>query len=300
MTLLLDAGDDPRDYKAGQYVSVDPHQFPAIKGYAAFLEDNKGRKEPPRAYSMVSTPDERYLAITVKEELYDKTAMKYPPLLSPFLVHHPLKGAHMEVTGYAGGYHLPDDIGNRTDHVVHLCAGSGSVPNVSMIKWGLANVPVAAPDLHLLEQDLERHHLPRRAGARWWRRTRERLRVVHALTREPETFPYTDTVRRGRVSPDLIRELAGDVATCLFFACGPARHGVGEARRQGRGPRAGAPLHGVGPRRDAHARRAERITSAKRRSGDDPQRRRARRHGRGRPPGRRGAAARWPRRSRRA
>ena len=141
VTLLLDAGDDPRDYKAGQYVSVDPHQFAAIKGYTAFLEDCKGRREPPRAYSMVSTPDERYLAITVKEELYDKTGMKYPPLLSPFLVHHPLKGAHMEVTGYAGGYHLPDDIGNRTDHVVHLCAGSGSVPNVSMIKWGLANVP---------------------------------------------------------------------------------------------------------------------------------------------------------------
>ena len=53
VTLLLDAGDDPRDYKAGQYVSIDPHQFAAIKGYAAFLEDNKGRKEPPRAYSMV-------------------------------------------------------------------------------------------------------------------------------------------------------------------------------------------------------------------------------------------------------
>src|SRR4029450_11125396 len=105
VTLLLDAGDDPRDYKAGQYVSIDPHQFSAIKGSAAFLEDPKGRKEPPRAYSMVSTPDERYLAITVKEELYDKTQMKYPPLLSPFLVHHPLKGVHMEGTGYAGGSH---------------------------------------------------------------------------------------------------------------------------------------------------------------------------------------------------
>jgi ferredoxin-NADP reductase len=203
VTLLLDAGDDPRDYKAGQYVSVDPHQFPAIKGYAAFLEDNKGRKEPPRAYSMVSTPDERYLAITVKEELYDKTAMKYPPLLSPFLVHHPLKGAHMEVTGYAGGYHLPEDIANRTDHVVHLCAGSLRQTFIYSNKtWN---------DI------IYRDELARMVAAH-----PERLRVVHALTREPETFPYTDQVRRGRVSPDLIRELAGDVATCLFFACGPA------------------------------------------------------------------------------
>ena len=78
VTLLLDAGDDPRDYKAGQYVSIDPHQFPAIEGYAAFFEDNKGRKEPPRAYSMVSTPDERYLAITVKEELYEQAGDEVP------------------------------------------------------------------------------------------------------------------------------------------------------------------------------------------------------------------------------
>jgi ferredoxin-NADP reductase len=49
-----------------------------------------------------------------------------------------------------------------------------------------------------------------------------KLKVVHALTREPETFAYTDQVRRGRVSADLIRELAGDVAACFFYACGPA------------------------------------------------------------------------------
>src|SRR4029450_1795441 len=131
VTLLLDAGDDPRDYKAGQYVSIDPHQFSAIKGYAAFLEDTKGRKEPPRAYSMVSAPDERYLAITVKEEHYDKKGGKDQRLLAPFLGPTPPKGARMEVTAYAGGSHLPEDIANRTDHVVHLCAGSGSVPNVS-------------------------------------------------------------------------------------------------------------------------------------------------------------------------
>jgi 3-ketosteroid 9alpha-monooxygenase subunit B len=221
VTLLLDAGGDPRDYKAGQYVSIDPHQFPAIKGYVAFLEDQKGRKEPPRAYSMVSTPDERYLAITVKEELYDKTAMKYPPLLSPFLVHHPLKGVHMDVTGYAGGYYLPEDISSRTDHVVHLCAGSGSVPNVSMIKWGLAHEPKLRQTFIYSNKTwndvIYRDELARMEAAH-----QGRLRVIHALTREPETFGYTDTVRRGRVSADLIRDLAGDVAACYFFACGPA------------------------------------------------------------------------------
>jgi ferredoxin-NADP reductase len=221
VTLLLDAGDDPRDYKAGQYVSIDPHQFLAIRGYTAFLEDSKGRKEPPRAYSMVSTPDERYLAITVKEEVYDKAGMKYPPLLSPFLVHHPLKGASMEVTGYAGGYYLPEDIANRTDHVVHLCAGSGSVPNVSMIKWGLAHVP-GLRQTFIYSNKTWNDVIYRDELARMEAAHPDRLRVIHALTREPETFPYTDRVRRGRVSPDLIREIVGDVARAYFFACGPA------------------------------------------------------------------------------
>jgi 3-ketosteroid 9alpha-monooxygenase subunit B len=221
VTLLLDAGDDPRDYKAGQYVSIDPHQFSAIKGYAAFLEDGKGRKEPPRAYSMVSTPDERYLAITVKEELYDKTAMKYPPLLSPFLVHHRLDGTRMEVTGYAGGYHFPDDISARTDHVVHLCAGSGSVPNVSMIKWALVHEPKVRQTF-IYSNKTWNDVIYRDELAAMEAKHPGQLRVYHAITREPETFGYGDRVRRGRVSPDLIREVAGDVAACYFYACGPA------------------------------------------------------------------------------
>jgi 3-ketosteroid 9alpha-monooxygenase subunit B len=221
VTLVLDAGDDPRDYKAGQYVSVDPHQFPAIAGYAGYFEEAKGRKEPPRAYSMVSTPDERYLAITIKEEPFERGKTKYPPLLSPFLVHHPLRGAQMEVTGYAGAYYLTDKVADLTDHVVHLCAGSGSVPNVSMIKWGLAHLPTVRHTFiysnktwnDIIYRDqltaLEAQHPGR-------------LTVVHTITREPETFPYTDHVRRGRVTPDLIARLAGDVKACMFYACGPA------------------------------------------------------------------------------
>jgi ferredoxin-NADP reductase len=221
VTLLLDAGDDPRDYKAGQYVSIAPHQFRAIAGYTAYFEEAKGRKEPPRAYSMVSTPDEPYLAITVKEELFERGSTKYPPLLSPFLVHHPLKGSRMEVTGYAGGYHLPDNLADRTDHVVHLCAGSGSVPNVSMIKWGLKHEPRVRHtfiysnktwnDIIYRDflQELEAQHA-------------HQLRVFHALTREPETFGYTDRIRRGRVTPETIAGLVGDTRAAMYFACGPA------------------------------------------------------------------------------
>lgn len=221
VTLLLDAGDDPRDYKAGQYVSVDPHQFSAIAGYTSYFEESKGRKEPPRAYSMVSTPDEPYLGITIKEETFERGKTKYPPLLSPFLVYHPLKGARMEVTGYAGAYFLSDRIAEMTDHVVHLCAGSGSVPNVSMIKWGLAHEPKVRHTF-IYSNKTWNDIIYRDQLAALEARHADRLRVFHTITREPETFGYTDRILRGRVTPELIERLAGDVKGCMFYACGPA------------------------------------------------------------------------------
>jgi 3-ketosteroid 9alpha-monooxygenase subunit B len=221
VTLLLDAGSDPRDYKAGQYVSIAPQQFAAIAGYTSFLEDAKGRKEPPRAYSMCSTPEEPYLAITVKEETYTRGQTKYPPLLSPFLVHHPLKGARMEVTGYAGGYHLPADIADRTDHLVHLCAGSGSVPNVSIIKWALDHEPKVRHTF-LYSNKTWNDIIYRDLLAALEAKHPDRLRVFHTITREPETFAYTDRVLRGRVTPELIATIVGDIKACMYFACGPA------------------------------------------------------------------------------
>jgi 3-ketosteroid 9alpha-monooxygenase subunit B len=221
VTLMLDAGSDPRDYKAGQYVSIDPHQFRALGGYTAFFEASKGRKEPPRAYSMCSTPDEPYLAITIKEEYFVDGTTKYPPLLSPFLVHHPLKGAQMEVTGYAGGYVLPPNMIDRTDHLVHLCAGSGSVPNVSILKWGLKNVP-RLRHTFIYSNKTWNDIIYRDLLASLEAAHPDRLRVIHTITREPETFPYTDCIVRGRVSADLIARVVPDLGTAYFYACGPA------------------------------------------------------------------------------
>jgi 3-ketosteroid 9alpha-monooxygenase subunit B len=221
VTLLLDAGDFPRDYKAGQYVSIDPHQFRAIAGYAAFFEAAKGRKEPPRAYSMCSSPDEPYLAITIKEEYYERGKTKYPPLLSPYLVHHELRGARLDVTGYAGAYVLPEHVGELTSHLVHLCAGSGSVPNVSILKWALRHVP------HLRHTFIYSNKtwndiIYRDELARMERAHPDRLRVIHTITREPEGFLYSDRVRKGRCSTPLLAELVPDLTSSIVYACGPA------------------------------------------------------------------------------
>jgi len=68
-TLVFFTGNDHLEYQAGHFLTIDPHQFEALERFTAFLEDLKGRKEPPRAYSMCSAPHEKRLAVTVTDEV---------------------------------------------------------------------------------------------------------------------------------------------------------------------------------------------------------------------------------------
>ncbi len=49
----------------------------------------------------------------------------------------------------------------------------------------------------------------------------DRLRVVHALTREPNLHAYAGEVRAGRVNDALLRELIPDPSAVQVFCCGP-------------------------------------------------------------------------------
>src|SRR3954471_2178351 len=140
-TLVLFTGNDRLGYSPGHFLTIDPHQFAALERFTAFLEDLKGRREPPRAYSMSSAPHERYLAVTVKEERYVSNVTRYPPLLSPLLVKRTLRGMRLVVVGLTGPYTPAPDRTSHTDHIVHVGAGSGSVPNFSIVKLTLANHP---------------------------------------------------------------------------------------------------------------------------------------------------------------
>ena len=57
------------------------------------------------------------------------------------LVHHVEKGSRMLISGFTGPYHLPDNVLEKTDHLVHITAGSGSVPNWSMLKHAVKFIP---------------------------------------------------------------------------------------------------------------------------------------------------------------
>jgi ferredoxin-NADP reductase len=232
VTLVYD-GEGPFEYKAGQFCTIDPHQFRVSAGTTKFLEDLKKHKEPPRAYSMASSPDEP-LAITIKEELYESGSTKYPPLLSPVLVHHVAKGSRMTISGFTGPYCLPDNVLEKTDHLVHITAGSGSVPNWSMLKWSVRHLPTLRHTFIYSNKTWD-DVIFRDALNAFCAGHADKVRLVHCLTRQevPEGAP--PGTRRGRVSADLLHELIPDSNAVLVYACGPAlsSHDRAAAREKG-------------------------------------------------------------------
>jgi len=221
-TLVLFAGNDALEYRAGHFLTIDPHQFAGLSRWVEYLEDAKGRREPNRAYSLASSPHEKSLAITVKEERYVSGVTRYPPLLSPLLVNRLSRGTCMTITGFTGPYALPDDIEDRTEHLVHVCAGSGVVPNWSILKYALAERPGLKHTFvygnKTWDDVIYRDALNALAAQH-----PERLRVVHTLSRHEGALPSGADVRTGRVTAELIAEaLPAAADEVMVYACGPA------------------------------------------------------------------------------
>ncbi len=220
-TLYLDFGPERPEYRAGQFINIDPHQFPALGRLAAYLQEHKARKEPARSYSMASAPHEPLVSITVKDEDYIPGFTRYPPLLSPYLVHGRLTGARIKVLGFMGPYVLPEDVEERTEHLVHVVAGSGAVPNFAIIKDALHRGLKPRHTL-LCSNKTWGDILYREALEALERAHPDKLRVVHTLTRETDESRFSPSVRKGRISEALLAELIPDRDKCLVYVCGPA------------------------------------------------------------------------------
>ena len=217
-TSTLFLSSDTCDYRAGHFLTIDPHQFVPLESFIAFLEDLKGQKEKPRAYSLASAPHEPHLAITIKAERYVRGETPYPPLLSPMLTYQITTGTRLAVRGFTGAYTRPPDLTARTDRVVHVCAGSGIVPNFALIKDSLhCNDGLHHTLLYSSKtrQDIiyfdELEKLQQQHPAH--------LRVIHCITREaPTGLPNG---RPGRITPDLLAEVIADAGNAFAFLCGP-------------------------------------------------------------------------------
>jgi ferredoxin-NADP reductase len=213
VTLLLEA-DVPRDYEAGQFLNIDPHAIAATRELAAELERRKGKKERPRAYSLASAPHEPLFAITVKED----PPGEYPSLLTPYLVRQVRAGDTLPCAGFAGLYTLPPDLPPQA-HIVHVCAGSGIVPNFGIIKDALHR---QLPVRHTLLFSNKRWDdvIYREPLTRLETSHPSQLRIIHALTRDPTGAPTTAITER--FSEAHLREHVADLADAWFFVCGPS------------------------------------------------------------------------------
>ncbi len=210
-------------YKAGQFVSIDPKQFPELARWCAYYEKIKGKKEGIRAYSMSSIPSEPCVSITVKAEPYHPDKDVYPPLLSPFLASGALKGREVKLRGFSGPYTLAPDHKDHTDQVVHLVAGSGVVPNYAILKDELqkpenASVKHTFIDVNKTYDDIIfRDQLFALQEA-----YPDRMELIHLITREEDPSVHGPNFFKGRPSADLIRKFIRDTSTCLLYSCGPA------------------------------------------------------------------------------
>jgi 3-ketosteroid 9alpha-monooxygenase subunit B len=212
--------DQPVDYRAGQFLTIDPHQFKVIASQTAYLEDLKGRKELVRAYSVCSAPGEP-LAITIKEEPYLRKVSLHAPLLSPLLTYGIHVGMRMKVVGLTGPYTLPPDIELRAKHVVHVVAGSGVVPNFSILKDALKHHPTVRHTV-LDSNKTWGDVIFREALTRLAAEHPERLQVVHFLTRQQDLSGLPAGVHTGRINRAALESLVPDRAAAMAYVCGPA------------------------------------------------------------------------------
>lgn len=207
VTLRLDLGGKPLDYRPGQYVMIDPHQFPALAAAVEAREAQRGKREGPGYFSLSSdATDPRSVEITVKAPTGN------PAPLPGYLVREAAVGLPVAFDGPAGRYFLPIQAPPGVRGLLHLCAGSGLAPNRGMIRHALLR---KWPQRHVLViQD----------------RTEEDLLFRQELQDLQKAHPDLLRVRTelsskgGYVTPDSIRAaMEGfiDAPSSMVFLCGP-------------------------------------------------------------------------------
>jgi len=215
----LDKSQGPWEYQAGQFCTVRPHEFPALQQLIGYFEDVKGKREPARAYSLASAPHEPYVGITVKEEEYWSGETKYPPLLSPYLVHCVRTGDRFEIQGYGGPYTFPDDLEERASQIVHLVSGSGSVPNFGLTKHAL-HLGLGVRHTWIYGNKTWKDVIYQEALDRIVAENPGKVEVVHRITREDDPTVHGPNVQKGRVTRDLIEQMVPDFERAEFYCCG--------------------------------------------------------------------------------
>ncbi len=219
-TLILFTGNDKLNYEPGHFLTISPHQFSQLDRWIEYLEDIKGKKEPPRAYSLSSSPDEKYLAITIKEERYISGVTPFPPLLSPILARRISSGQKMIITGFTGPFTLDEKVRRGSEDILHICAGSGIVPSYSIIKYDLRYFSKHRHTLIYSNKDFKDIIFFNQLN-KLEEEFPDRLKVIHTLTREINNFYFNEKIKVGRISKEIISKTIKEAESTAVFICGP-------------------------------------------------------------------------------
>ena len=221
-TWSLDIQVDDLDYVAGQFISIDPKQFPELERWARFMEKLKGKREVVRAYSLASAPHEKHLTITVKaEEYWDDDP--YPPLLSPLLGSASLLNRKVVVQGYSGHYVIPEDIESHCGQILHMVAGSGVVPNWALLKDDLENNRFPKLKHTMINTNKTYDDIIYRDGLfEMAEKYKDRFELINLITREEDPSQRGANFFKGRPSTEFVKKYVDDTTTVRVYACGAA------------------------------------------------------------------------------
>lgn len=222
-SLDISVGADNLDYIAGQFISIDPKQFPELERWARFMEKLKGKREPVRAYSLASAPHEPHLTITVKAETYWDGEDPYPPLISPLLGSDMLMGRSIEVKVYSGHYIMSEDIEAHTGQVLHMVAGSGVVPNWALLKDDLENNRFPKLKHTMINTNKTYDDIIYRDDLfAMAEKHKDRFELINLITREDDPSVHGANFFKGRPSTEFVSKYVDDAATVRVYACGAA------------------------------------------------------------------------------
>jgi 3-ketosteroid 9alpha-monooxygenase subunit B len=208
-TLALRLDAPSFDYRPGQWIRIDPHQFGELAAALRERTAKRGKPEGPGYFSISSDAlRPGYLEITVKAS--DRPGGSPLP---DFLVRGLRTGAKIAIDGPGGQYGYPDPMPAGVEGVIHVCAGSGAAPNRGLIRhalgkgWPLKHLLVVqdrSPEDMLFRGEWEA--LEAAEKSRFRRRT--------ALSRTSGEYVSSALIAeaaRGFLSP----------AACLALICGP-------------------------------------------------------------------------------
>jgi ferredoxin-NADP reductase len=206
-TLRLDLGGVPLEYRPGQYVTIDPHQFEALGPSLRERAAKRGRPEGPGHFSLSSDgTDPRVVELTVKAG--PSTAAPLPH----FLLRDAWPGLSIAIAGPAGRYCVPAEPPAGTRGFLHLCAGSGVAPNRGMVRHAIVR---GWPQRHVLvlQERTPEDVLFRSEWGDLLRLHADRFRMRTVFS---SNCQY--------VTPEIVREaMEGfiEAGTSLAFLCGP-------------------------------------------------------------------------------